>query len=124
MSGGGGYGVWVDSFAEGVFDVRSVEHDVVKLVYTERTLRVVLIAGPDLTAVLAEYTRLAGRPRQPPGWVLAPWKGRDVHRSRHDILHDVEKTRELVSEGVRETERGVRQGGGLQRVKPNPNAVL
>jgi hypothetical protein len=28
-------------------------------------------------------------------WVLAPWKGRDVHRSRDEVLLDVERTREL-----------------------------
>lgn len=67
MSGGGGYGVWADSFVEGTFDVRAADADVIKLSYAERSLRVVLIAGPDLTDVLAEYTRLAGRPRQPPG---------------------------------------------------------
>jgi len=28
-------------------------------------------------------------------WVLAPWKGRDVHKSRDEVLLDVERTREL-----------------------------
>ncbi|KAK3234832.1 hypothetical protein CYMTET_54929 [Cymbomonas tetramitiformis] len=88
-----GYGIWMDSFAQGEFDLGHTSPGLVTLRYTERQLRLVLVGGASLQAVLSEYTRLSGRPRLPPPWVLAPWKGRDVHKSREEVLADVEKTR-------------------------------
>eukprot|EP00850_Spirogloea_muscicola_P012745 SM000083S22792 [mRNA] locus=s83:432183:438102:- [translate_table: standard] len=75
-----GFGVWVDSYAPGTFDLNHQDDPdclVVRYTVTD-ALRVVFIGGPQLLDVLAEFTRLSGRPDVPPAWAFAPWKGRDV----------------------------------------------
>eukprot|EP00850_Spirogloea_muscicola_P019995 SM000204S05857 [mRNA] locus=s204:218949:221968:- [translate_table: standard] len=75
-----GFGVWVDSYAPGIFDLNHQDDPdclVVRYTVTD-ALRIVFIGGPQLLDVLAEFTRLAGRPDVPPAWTFAPWKGRDV----------------------------------------------
>ena len=146
MLSGAGYGIWVDSFAQGVFDLMSgphIEHalDVrsigahqragaldsgrrlaarasrldeerarvqasalngrssgrraanggvqgLSLKYSEQVLRVVFCGGPSLLDAVGEFTRLTGRPQVPPAWALAPWKGRDAHKTSEEVLED------------------------------------
>ncbi|MCB2153828.1 hypothetical protein KQI84_03000 [bacterium] len=89
-----GFGVWVDSFTPGTFDLNATERSTCHLNYTEYKLRVVFIAGPDLSDTLKEYTALTGRPPVPPVWSFAPWKSRNVHNDREEVLEDVEKYRQ------------------------------
>jgi len=88
-----GYAAWLDSPRPGEFDFNATQRDHVLLRYRAASLRLVLIDGPDMAAMLAEFTRLTSRPRVPPLWSFAPWKSRDVHKNRDEILADVELTR-------------------------------
>lgn len=88
-----GYAAWLDSFAPGSFDLNATDRDHVLLKYRAASLRLVLIEGPDMAAMLNEYTRLSGRPRVPPAWSFAPWKSRNVHHNRDEVLADAELTR-------------------------------
>lgn len=88
-----GYAAWLDSAAPGVFDLNATERQHVLLRFRAARLRLVLIAGSDFPSLLNEFTRLSGRPRVPPAWAFAPWKSRDVHRNRDEILADAELTR-------------------------------
>jgi alpha-D-xyloside xylohydrolase len=88
-----GYALWVDSSAPGSFDLNASRRDTISVDYRAPRLRLVLIAGPGLASMLEEFTRLTGRPAVPPAWAFAPWKSRDVHRSREDVIADAELTR-------------------------------
>lgn len=89
-----GYAAWVDSAAPGSFDLNATERERVLLRFRASRLRLVLIAAPNPAAQLDEFTRLSGRPRVPPAWAFAPWKSRDVHANRDEVLADAERTRQ------------------------------
>eukprot|EP00897_Mesotaenium_endlicherianum_P004349 jgi/Mesen1/3942/ME000209S02950 len=90
----GGYGVWVHSYATGAFALNhAADPDHLVLSYCETRLRVVLIGGGRLLDVLAEFTRMSGRPKPPPAWTHAPWKGRDVHFNASQVIQDAELSR-------------------------------
>lgn len=88
-----GYAAWLDHSAAGTFDMNATERDRVLMKYRASKIRLVLIDGPDMAAMLAEFTRLTGRPRVPPAWSFAPWKSRNVHNNRREVLDDAELTR-------------------------------
>ncbi|MGE0481795.1 MAG: glycoside hydrolase family 31 protein [Phycisphaerae bacterium] len=88
-----GYGFWVDSDTCGPFDLNASEREHVLIHDRAAVLRVVLIAGPAPAVLLAEFTRLTGRPPIPPAWAFAPWKSRNVHRNRREVLDDAELAR-------------------------------
>jgi alpha-D-xyloside xylohydrolase len=89
-----GFGVWVDSFLPGSFDLSATERFVSRLTFPGDGLRVVFFGGPDLADVLEAYTALTGRPPVPPPWAFGLWKSRDVHHDRDSVLVDVERLRE------------------------------
>lgn len=84
-----GYGVWVDSHAPGQFDLNATDRFHTILRYTEDRLRLVIIEGNTPGEILAAFTELAGHITVPPAWSFAPWKSRDVHRNRDEVLQDV-----------------------------------
>lgn len=85
-----GYGVWVDSFAPGFFDLNATDRFHCILRYPENRFRVVFFAGPEMPEILKSFTEVSGRISIPPAWAFAPWKSRDVHRNRAEILQDIE----------------------------------
>ena len=89
-----GYALWIDTTAPGTLDLKASERFTIKLSVESRSVRLVYIAGETMADQLAEFTRLVGRPRVPPAWSFGLWKSRDVHRSREEILEDVELLRE------------------------------
>jgi alpha-D-xyloside xylohydrolase len=88
-----GFGLWIDSYTPGLFDLNATQRWISNFRYRENKLRVVLIGGPKYSEILREYTGLTGRPPMLPVWAFAPWKSRNVHKSREDVLEDVEKYR-------------------------------
>lgn len=88
-----GYGLWIDSDTCGPFDLNAGEREHVLIHDRAAALRIVLVAGPAPAALLEEFTRLTGRPPVPPAWAFAPWKSRNVHRNREEVLDDAERTR-------------------------------
>ena len=89
-----GFGVWVDSWAEGALDLSGTDRFVTRLRFPEERLRVVFMAGPGLADILATYTGLTGRSPVPPPWAFALWKSRDVHHNADSVYADVERLRE------------------------------
>jgi alpha-D-xyloside xylohydrolase len=90
-----GYGLWVDTTAEAVFDLNSASREDVSITVPAQKLRVVLIQGPQFPRILDRFTAMAGRSMLPPYWSFAPWVGRDYHRNDADVRDDMEKTRTL-----------------------------
>ncbi|MFN0010264.1 MAG: TIM-barrel domain-containing protein [Phycisphaerales bacterium] len=89
-----GYGLWLDSTSPSTFDLNATKREEIKIQDRGDCLRLVLIAGPTPAEILAEFTRLTGRPPVPPAWAFAPWKSRDVHANRDEVLADVELSRQ------------------------------
>jgi len=89
-----GFGVWIDSFAPGTFDLNATQKTHLGFRYREDELRAVFIDGPAFADIIEEYTALTGRAPVPPAWSFAPWKSRNVHKNRGEVLEDVEKYRE------------------------------
>ena len=88
-----GYGLWLDSTTPSEFDLNATSRDEIKIRDRNTSMRLVLITGANTGEILAEFTRLTGRPSVPPAWAFAPWKSRDVHRNRDELLADVELSR-------------------------------
>jgi alpha-D-xyloside xylohydrolase len=90
-----GYGLWIDTTAEAIFDLNSASREDVFINVPAQKLRVVLIQGPEFPRILDRFTAMAGRSMLPPYWSFAPWVGRDYHRNDADVRDDVEKSRSL-----------------------------
>lgn len=88
-----GYAAWLDHSSAGTFDFNATDREHVFIKYRAARLRLVLIDGPDMASMLEEFTRLTGRPRVPPAWAFAPWKSRNIHNNREEVLFDAEMTR-------------------------------
>ena len=91
----GGYGLWVDTTADAMFDLNVSSRTDVYVTAPQEKLRVVLIQGPEFPRILERFTALAGRSMLPPYWSFAPWIGRDYHRNDADVREDIEKSRSL-----------------------------
>jgi alpha-glucosidase (family GH31 glycosyl hydrolase) len=76
-----GYGLYVATTAPGSYDVGDGDPDALRLRFEavgpaqRRTLRYSLFVGAPAD-VIDEYTRLTGRPFQPPEWALRHWRWR------------------------------------------------
>lgn len=90
-----GYGVWARSYAPGKFDLNTTDRFHCRIIYPEKSLTLVFLSGPSFAKMLEAYTALSGRAPVPPDWAFAPWKSRDVHRNRGEVIEDVERTRRL-----------------------------
>ncbi|MGO4209930.1 glycoside hydrolase family 31 protein [Terriglobus sp. 2YAB30_2] len=90
-----GYGLWVDTTAEAVFDMNAADRYEVNISVPAERLRIVLFTGPEFPKILDRFTALVGRTILPPYWAFAPWVGRDYHRNDGDVREDVDKTRAL-----------------------------
>jgi len=88
-----GYGLWLDSTAPATFDLNATSRSLVTIADRNTRFRLVIIAGPTPADILAEFTRLTGRPAVPPAWAFAPWKSRDIHKGRDELLADAELSR-------------------------------
>ncbi len=92
-----GYGLYLGSSAESVFDMRSTFADRYTIEVPEGALRVDLVGGPKLTEALTRYTGLTGRTPVPPEWVFGPWISTDVWRTGGEVRYAITK---MVAQGV------------------------
>jgi alpha-D-xyloside xylohydrolase len=90
-----GYGLWLDTFSEAVFDLNVTERYRVRIKVCADKFRLVLFEGPRFPLILDRFTALAGRQQLPPYWAFAPWKARDYHRNQAEVNEDIERYRQL-----------------------------
>jgi alpha-D-xyloside xylohydrolase len=90
-----GYGLWLDTTGEATFDLNASNRDEIVVDVAAAKLRIVLFTGPEFPAILEQFTALAGRAVVPPYWAFAPWKARDYHVNRAQVMEDVDRNREL-----------------------------
>jgi len=90
-----GYGLWLDSTSPSTFDLNATDREQIRIADHNAAFRLVFIPGPKPQDVLSTFTALTGRPPVPPAWAFAPWKSRNIHNNRTEVLEDVERSREL-----------------------------
>jgi alpha-D-xyloside xylohydrolase len=90
-----GYGVWVDTYSDAVFDLNVTDATHVRIGVRGKKLRFVLFEGPRFPTILDRFTALAGRQQLPPYWAFAPWKARDFHRNQKEVYEDIDRYRKL-----------------------------
>lgn len=88
-----GFGIWVDSYAPGHFDLSATERFTSKLQFSDKRLRIVFLAGPTMPQILEVFTGLTGRSPVPPPWAFGLWKSRDVHHNQDSVMVDLDKLR-------------------------------
>jgi alpha-D-xyloside xylohydrolase len=88
-----GYGLHIDSSAEGVFDMRAAANDRYVITNLFPTLRFNIVYGPKLTDVLTRFTGYTGRPPLPPPWAFGPWISSDIWRSGGEVRYAVTQFR-------------------------------
>jgi sulfoquinovosidase len=90
-----GYGVLLATSARASFDVAATRPDAVTVRVETGVLRLAVIRGPDLRAVVGRAAHLVGLPPLPPRWGLGVWKTliggqerveRDLQRLRRDAI--------------------------------------
>jgi alpha-D-xyloside xylohydrolase len=90
-----GYGLWVDTYAEAVFDLGVSDHDHFVVRLRDTRLRLVFIEGPRFPLILERFTALVGRAKLPPYWAFAPWKSRNWYPSAAAVDSDLTRYRQL-----------------------------
>jgi alpha-D-xyloside xylohydrolase len=90
-----GYGVWVDTYSEAVFDLGITNPGEFIVRFRDIHLRVLFFEGPQFALILERFTGIVGRPRLPPYWAFAPWKSRNWHPNMEAVYEDIEKYRQL-----------------------------
>ncbi|HTY06882.1 MAG TPA: TIM-barrel domain-containing protein [Gemmatimonadales bacterium] len=90
-----GYGVWLDTYAEAVFDLGATHGGEFTVRFRDTRLRLVVIEGPGFPRILERFTGLVGRAKVPPYWAFAPWKSRNWHPDMAAVYEDVDRYRAL-----------------------------
>ena len=90
-----GYGLWVDTYAEAVFDLGVTHWDEFVVRLRDTHLRIVVFEGPQFPLILERFTGLVGRAQLPPYWAFAPWKSRNWHPNTAAVAEDIERYRQL-----------------------------
>lgn len=100
-----GYGLAVDGATPGVFDLASSHPTVASFRFEAGTteesqrLRFFLFIGPEHAEILDEYTRLTGRPIEPPDWAFLPWRWRgELESGAPALLDGTEMNAQLVED--------------------------
>ncbi|ABN67663.2 Alpha-glucosidase II; Alpha-xylosidase [Scheffersomyces stipitis CBS 6054] len=68
-----GYGIFVDSSSNVVFELQSERTTRVNITVPGEGIRFYVIHGPDPKTILKRYTKLTGRPALPPAWTFGLW---------------------------------------------------
>jgi len=90
-----GYGLWVDTYAEAVFDLGASTLGEFAIRFEDTKLRILVFEGPRFPQILERFTGVVGRAKLPPYWAFAPWKSRNWHPDTTAVYEDVERYRQL-----------------------------
>ncbi len=77
-----GYGLWVQGWAPGVWDVGKTDPDLLEVGFYpgKEGFTCYFISGDSYPEIMDRFTKLSGRPILAPKWMYSPWKWRDEHR--------------------------------------------
>ncbi len=90
----GGYGLFIDNYTAGYFDLGKTQPDELRYGGEELTqLAYYVIAGPSYERILSRYTALTGRQPLPPRWALGLIQSRFGYRTQRETLSIPRKMR-------------------------------
>ncbi len=84
-----GYGIFVDNYRDGIFDVCNSVQDAWSFSFKDRSVDFYVLSGPTPKDVVRRYAEITGKPPVPPKWSLLPWKWRDRIKTDREIYDDV-----------------------------------
>lgn len=85
-----GYGLFVNCTGKVRFDCGATSTNELRIEVPESGLDVFVFKGTP-RKILAEYTKLVGRPRPVPDWVFGPWISRNSYLSEYEIDRVIDK---------------------------------
>lgn len=85
-----GYGLFVNCSGKVKFDCGAEKSDELRIEVPEAGADVFLFKGTP-REILAEYTKLVGRPQTVPDWVFEPWISRNSYLSAYEIDRVIDK---------------------------------
>jgi alpha-glucosidase (family GH31 glycosyl hydrolase) len=85
-----GYGLFVNCTGKVKFDCGATSTNELRIEVSEAGLDVFVFKGTP-REILAEYTKLVGRPRPVPDWVFRPWISRNSYLSEYEIDRVIDK---------------------------------
>lgn len=89
-----GYGLFVNCTGKVRFDCGATSTNELRIEVPEAGLDVFVFKGTP-REILAEYTKLVGRPRPVPDWVFEPWISRNSYLSEYEIDRVIDKMEAL-----------------------------
>ncbi len=100
LLGTDGWGVFVESRRQGIFDVARKESDLLEITYgtaeaSAAGLIFHLFAEERPLDLTRHYYQITGQPKLPARWAYGPLIWRDENRDQAEVLDDVRKIREL-----------------------------
>jgi alpha-D-xyloside xylohydrolase len=100
LLGTDGWGVFVESRRQGIFDVARKEADLIEITYgtaeaSTAGLIFYLFAEERPLDLTRHYYQITGQPKLPARWAYGPLIWRDENRDQAEVLDDVRKIREL-----------------------------
>ncbi len=98
--GSTGWGLFVEDFHPGIFDVCRKENDLLEITFgtgvdSPDGLLVHLYAAEHPLDITRHYYETTAYPRLPARWALGPWIWRDENRDQAEVESDLAKIREL-----------------------------
>ena len=90
-----GYGLWVDTTSEAVFDMNASQLNEVQVTVPAMRLRLVIFTSHEFPKMLEAFTKLTQRAVVPPVWAFAPWMGRSFPGGDAAVRETVDKARAL-----------------------------
>ena len=95
-----GYGLFVNCTGKVRFDCGATVTNELRIEVPESGLDVFEFKGTP-REILAEYTKLVGRPRPVPDWVFEPWISRNSYLSEYEINRVIDKMEVTRAQGRR-----------------------
>ena len=83
-----GWGIYDNTTRKSFFDLGTIQKDLFNIVNSYDEADFFLMAGPDMPAVLNEYTLVTGRTYVLPKWAYGLCFGPNMREEQFDILHD------------------------------------
>ena len=87
-----GYGIFVDNYKKGYFDLGDLQSNVLELGFVDSVLSYFVIMGETPAEILSKYTQLTGRQPLPPLWSFGYIQSRSGYPSQKEAEEVVRKT--------------------------------
>ncbi|MHC1740520.1 MAG: TIM-barrel domain-containing protein [Anaerolineaceae bacterium] len=93
-----GFGLWIKTDREVIFDIAETQADSVRInsetADDDASLEFLVLTQGKPQAVIAEFTRITGRPQMPPSWVFGLWMSSNEWNTQAEVERQIALTEE------------------------------